>query len=108
MNLMMAGVLPLAGLNAWLLANTLPHPRPATPPGKALGRLRVTPGFSGGWTSGFFMGKGLVTLMLHGILPLVDIQTIDAKSGQPPVFPGVDLELIFGGSTLEQEVYERN
>jgi hypothetical protein len=69
---------------------------------------RVTSGFSGGWTSRIFLGKVLVPKRLQGKLAFLDIQTIVAKSGQPPIFPGVDLELILCGSALEQEVYERN
>lgn len=58
--------------------------------------------------SGFFMGKVLVAKGLHGNLAFLDIQTIVVKSGQPPVFPGVDLELILCGNALEQEGYTRN
>jgi hypothetical protein len=41
-------------------------------------------------------------------LAFLDIQTIVAISGRPPVFPWVYLKLICHGNALEQEVYTRN
>ena len=55
--------------------------------------------------SGFFMGKVLVPKRLQDKLAFLDIQTIVAKSGQPPVFPGVDLELILCGNALERDLH---